>query len=479
MTDRHAGGIGWTIAAQICSVSVSLTATFILSRLLRPDDFGLVAAVAPVVGFAQQLQSLGFSSAIVHSRKIGAGQLSTLFWGSLFLSVALVILIIFASPLLARLMGDARLENIYAVGALSIVLTSLSAQPQALLARDLRFRAIAVRTIATTLFATAVTIMLAVAWQNYWALVANMLVTPLVMLVLCCSALRWRPGWPILGSGLRPLLTFSSKVWTFNQFTFVARNADSLVVASATSAHELGLYNRAYSILLFPISRAILPFGQFAVPSLSRERGDPPRYSELYWRLTMLTLLACQPLFLTALIFPEAVVQLLLGDQWEASAPVLAWFAAGGLFEVFAMTIPWALISQGRGHDLVRVGLVNSATAIASFLMGVRWGITGVAVCYVIGQALCALPHAIWVAGRTGPLDWRSMRVGLLPSGLALCASGGALEVIRRTLGSDDALVVPAALSVAYLVYAAALVSQPSARALLIRGSTTIRASSS
>jgi PST family polysaccharide transporter len=469
MTYLRSGGLGWTATAQLCAVSVSLVSTLALSRLLKAEDFGLIAATIPLIGLAQQLQGLGFYSAIVQARQVEKSQLDALFWIGLAFSSTLAGAIVLAAPALARLMGDARLQEIYTVSAAAVVLTSLAAQPQALLARDLRFRALALRTIIATLAGTVVSIVIAVVYRSYWALVANLLVVPLATLILSAPLAGWRPGLPRKGSGVRPLLNFGSTVWIFNQFSFLARHADNLIVGYATSPHDLGLYNRAYSVLLFPIGRAVVPFGQTVVPGLSRSLDEPFYYRHLYWRAATWVLLVCQPLLLTVLFFPEAVVELLLGSQWLASAPLFAWFAAGGLFEVFAITTTWLLISQGRGQDLVTVGVVNSILALLSFLLGIRWGIVGVAACYVLGQTLLAFPHTLWRSGRAGPVGRRDMLTGLLPAGIAIGGSMTGLAAVGAAADTTAWTIVPGALAVAYLAYGGVFAALPSTRAVLRR----------
>lgn len=471
MTAQAAGafrGIGWAAAGQGVTVLVSFASMLVLSRLLSPDDFGVFAAAAPIIGFAQQLQALGMNLAIVQAREVSKAQLNTLFCISFTLSLALAAIVALTGPMVARLMDEPRLEAVLAVGAIAVVLSSLSSQPQALLARGLRFRTMALRDMASALLGTLAAIALAAAWGDHWSLMASVLVTPLVAFAIAAIATRWRPGLPSREAQVRPMLGFGIRIWLSNQFAFAARQADNLIIGHAESSHALGLYNRAYSLLLFPITRIVPAFGSVAVPGLARLVDDADGSRRLYWRTVGLLLLACHPPLLAVLFFPDAMIRLLIGPQWLESTSLFTWFAVGACAEIFAATLAWLMTSRGRGNAMVRASGVCSAVALVAFFTGIRWGIEGVAAAYVIGQMLIGFPHMAWLATREGPVSPRGLATGLLPHGLGLLAAGLALAGWAQVAPDNLLLRVASAVVIAYTAYAAAFALVPEARRLML-----------
>lgn len=476
MTTRAAGGfrgIGWTALAQGMTVIVSFGSMLILSRLLSPDDFGVFAAAAPIIGFAQQLQALGTALAIVQAREVSKAQLNALFWISFSLAVVLAAVVALSGPWVARLMDEPRLEAVLAVGSLAVVLSSLASQPQALLARGLRFRTMALRDVASSLLGTLAAIALALAWGDHWGLVASALVMPLVAFAISAMATRWRPGLPERGADVRPMLGFGIRIWLANQFAFAARQGDNLVIGHAESSHALGLYNRAYSLLLFPIIRIVPAFGSVAVPGLARLVDDAEASRRLYWRTVGLLLLACHPPLLVVLFMPHALIRLLIGPQWLEAANLFSWFAAGACAEVFAATLTWLMTSRGRGNAMVRASAVCSVVALVAFVTGIRWGVEGVAIAYVASQLLIGFPHMAWLATREGPVSLPGLVRGLLPHALGLLAAGLALAAWTwpgwaQAVPDNLWLRVALAVVIAYTAYAAAFALVPQARRLML-----------
>jgi PST family polysaccharide transporter len=126
-------------------------------------------------------------------------------------------------------------------------------------------------------------------------------------------------------------------------------------------------------------------------------------------------------------------------------------------------TVRWLFLSQGRRSDLLKVGLFNAITAVASFLRGLPWGPLGVATAYTISDYLLRLPATLWSAGRRGPVGMREVVATAitLPHAAATFVTGGVLIGIALTLPNPNSTICIMLLAVlSYSVYS--LVMWPS-----------------
>ncbi len=455
-------------ASQGWNLILSISSAMVLARLLTPDDFGLFAVASPLMVFAHQIQDMGLTSAIIQARTLNKRQLDALFWLALGVSLVLTMLVVSAAPLIARLLHDTRLSAILAVCSLSIVATTLAAQPSALLSRDLRFRVIALRNMAATALATAASIAIAATTHSYWALAVSMILVPLFNFAASVRPARWHPGIPRRGAGTEALIGFGFHLSGANLLNFASRNADNLIIAYATSPRELGIYDRAYRILLYPINQALQPLGQVMIPMLSRCLDKPDRFRSQYWSAVILIHVLCLPGLVIAMIFPETVIGMLLGPRWLEGASLFGWFAGAGLFQIYLGTTSWLLISQGRGREYLYVGLLTSGVALVSFLIGIGWGIRGVALAYVLGQAIVCLPFQLWIVGRSGHVQHREMALRLLPHGCALGLACTLIATFRWQLGSPHMAALIAETVAAYATYATTIFVFSSNRLLIL-----------
>ena len=431
-----ARNFAWSGLAQGWNLGLSVASVMVIARLLPPHEYAVLAVVTPLIAMSYVVQSLGMNSAIILAKTVTKRQLNTLFWIGLALSVVIAMTLMLTAPVLARVFADPRLTPALTLAALSPMLVALGAQPSALLMRDLRFREIAIRSSAAISLGTGVSVVLAYHSRSHWALIGGMLVLHGTNTLLGALLARWRPGLPGPLAEVLPLLRFGLSVWAANLFNFAARHADNLIVAAATTPRHLGLYDRAYRVLLGPIEQAVLPLGQVLVPTLSRCTDDPERYRSHYWRAVAVLLFAVHPLLALATIDGATLVGLLLGPLWLDAAPLFGWFAATGLFQTFLATLDWLLVSQGRGGTYLRKNLLTSLVALVSFAIGIRWGIKGVAVAYALGQGVLCAPFALWLVGRNGLIRHGELLRGLMPFALALGAALAVIAASRAAFGS-------------------------------------------
>lgn len=288
------------------------------------------------------------------------------------------------------------------------------------------------------------TVALAATLHSHWALLAAPVVVPLINFGLSAGLIDWRPGRPSRSEGIESLLRFGRRICATNLLTFVSRNVDNLIVAGTSSAQQLGLYDRSYRVLLYPLTQAVVPLGQVLVPTLTRAIEDTAEYSRQFWQSSTLLLLAVVPGLALVIVFPETMIGLLLGPAWLDGAPLFACFAAAAIAEIVLAQLNWLLMSQGRARDVLRSGMVASLSALAAFCIGTNWGIIGMAVAFALARILISLPVTFALAGRRGPINRVALAGGYFPHILALSATLSALFGARGYWGTPGwSLLIP------------------------------------
>ena len=462
-------------AAQAWRVAAGFVFTVITARLLAPSDFGLMAMVATVTALTTMVQDLGAGQAIVQRDKISQGQLNSLFWISVGAGCLLALVLAVSSSAIARFFNEPRLEGLMIAFAAPIIAGGLQAVPFALLNRHMRFAELALIDALAT--AVSFVIGIGLAWQfgNYWALYATGCSSTLVLLIGCWSSSGFRPGRPELDPGTRAMIGFGSGVSGFNFANYFSRNADNILIGKFFGDASLGFYDRAYRLLLFPLSQLHAPIGRVMIPLLSRSLSDPHRYKRSYMECVSLILIATQPAIVFATLYSEDVFRLLLGDRWLACAPIFAWLGIAGLHQVMTSTFGWLYISQGRGGDFFRIGLFGAVTTVASFVAGLPWGPVGVAAAYTISDYIVRLPVILVGAGRLGPVTTRDLCALAAPHALATAAAATVLFALKTFVDTPNALMCGFLIGLSYAVYLAFLVLFPEKRGYLIRNVEFLR----
>ena len=444
---RSARGGVVTLAAQACKFGLSMSSAVVLARLLTPQDYGLIGMVAILVGFLGMFQYLGLSTATIQWSDLNHQQVSALFWMNMVLSAAIMLATIAAAPLAAWFYKEPRLIGITIGYAVSILITGLYIQHEAILIRQMRFAITAVIEVSAMAIGLGAAIVAAIYGARYWALVINQLVLAMVSVIGMWAACRWRPSLPGRSAGVRSMLKFGGNVTGFNVMQYFARNADNALIGKFWGAYQLGLYSRAYQMLLMPMQQINAPLAAVAVPALSRLADSPERYRDAYLKILEKLVMITMPLGALMIATSDWLVLLLLGPQWKETGTIFMLLGIAAIIQPVTKTSWWLFSTQGRSRDLFRWGVISAVIAVGSIIAGLPWGAKGVAATYAISDLCIATPLLFWYVGRRGPIRASDFYRTITPSIAASLCALGVVVILRPWLTNVSWLVTRLTLS--------------------------------
>jgi O-antigen/teichoic acid export membrane protein len=381
LRDRSVRGGIWTVTAQGVQFVLQSAATITLARLLTPTDFGLVAMVTAITGLGQAFADLGLSEATIQRSEITHPQVSNLFWINVGIGLLLTSTTAALAPFFAWFYREPALRNITLVVSLTFLIGGLRVQHDALLRRQMRFTALAIRDILAYLLAVPASILLAWRGAGYWAIVALPMILNGTQMVLSWTITRWIPSLPSRATRVRSLITFGGHVAASYLIIAVNSNADNVLVGWYWGAGPLGLYSRAYNLLMLPVRQFGSPARSVAIPALSRVQDEPERLARYYLGATNLMLWATAPMFGFLFVAARPIIVLTLGKQWHAAAPVFQILVIVALGQLLLESNVWLFVSRGQSRMLMNLLMVISPILIASYAIGLPFGIKGVALC--------------------------------------------------------------------------------------------------
>ena len=444
-------GISWTLLGSWVSSAVQIGTTMVLARLLTPEDFGVMAMALTLTVVVNQFRNLGLSQAVVQRVDLRWSQVNALFWVNSAAGLVLAALVALGGFPLAAFYGEPALVPICAALGAGFAVSGVAVQHGALLNRAMRFRTISLRNVLAGLLSSVAAIVAALLGMGIWALVVQHVGMLLLSTVLNWWAVPWRPGRP---RGLRevgPLLGFGAHVSVAGLFHTLSREGDNVIIGRVLDAGALGLYTRAYGLLMLPLRQLKTPVQAVMVPALAALQEEPDRYRNAYrMAISGLGHLGMPLIVVLAVTAPE-LIAVTLGDQWLAAAPIFQILAVASFVQLVSTTTGWIYTSTGRGAAYSTWAVVNGVVTVAGFLVGVRWGVTGVAVSYAVTQVLLLLPGFV-LACRHTPVrvadPFRAMLRPAVVSAVVLAATAFVRSTTAPGLGDLAALTVAAGAAV-------------------------------
>lgn len=401
---RAIRGGAFTVGSQASQFIIGLLATMVMARLLTPRDYGLIGMVTVVTGFLTIFKDIGLSRVTIQRNVLTHDEASSLFWINGAVGVVIALLTAAIAPLIARFYGEPRLTNITIALASGFLVSGFSVQHLALLRRRMRFGILAVNDVFSVTLSSIVGITMAYEQMSYWAIVGNQLTFTISGALLAWTVCRWRPSLPKRSTPVREMLAFGGNITGFTVLNYFSRNTDDLLIGRFWGSQQLGLYAKAYQLLLFPLNQINLPVGGVAVPTLSRLVDEPERYRAAFARTLDKIVLITMPLVVFLMVTSDWLIAVVLGAQWVGAAKIFMWLAIAGFVQPIGYTTGWLFTSQNRTGELLRWGVMSSFLAVGSIAAGVHWGAEGVAKSYGLTSALITTPLNLWWVGRRGPV---------------------------------------------------------------------------
>ncbi len=173
---------------------------------------------------------------------------------------------------------------------------------------------------------------------------------------------------------------------------YFVRNADYVLIQKYLGQEQLGYYNIAYRMMLYPLQNITAVFSRVMFPLYAKLQGNNPKIREMYVKLANNIALISFPLMLWITASADVLIKSLLGEKWLPTIPLLIILAPIGMIQSVYTPAGTIFKAKGRTDIWFRWGLVTGVIFVTSFVIGLKWGIYGVAVGYLIANLITIYP---------------------------------------------------------------------------------------
>ena len=373
--------VRWTSAATVARGLIQLAQMAVLARLLAPSDYGLMAIVGVVLGFANIFADLGVNSAYIQRQNVTKLERSSLFWLNVGTSAVLSLLVLAFSSTLAQWFGDERLTPLLMLAAVTFVINALGQQVRISAEKALNFRPLVLLEIVATLLGFAVAVTTAWAGWGVYALLIGAVTSALSGTVLAWIFLAdgWRPQWQFRLADVRSYLGFGSALVANNLVNEINRSIDLVLGGRMLDAAALGLYSLPRQIV-FQIQGMVNPIvTRPGFPLIAQVQADIIRVREIYLKTLNMTASTNTPLYIGLAFFAPEVVQIVLGEKWLPAAGLLRVVAVWGFLRPTGSSVGSLWLAMGRADLSLKWNLMMFLLLPPVLWVGSQFGIMGLA----------------------------------------------------------------------------------------------------
>ena len=348
------------MANQLSGMGLKLVSTVVLSRLLPPSTFGLVAMVVFFRGLMSIFGAAGFVEAAVQKKNLTLNQLNGVFWLNAGVCTLLALIFIACGPLISSFYGEPELTEICLVFGLLFVLENLFLTHGALLRRTMNYELSFVLSFFPQVVALLASITMALCGFEVWSLVGGTVVGAIISRLFYLYFVRWDPGRFKLEAGFEGMFSYGIKSSAATVVNYFSQYSQTLALGKFASAADVGMYNRGQALFQMPIQQVSWPVAQLMLPALASLQNDRKKMFELILRATWLVALITVPFTLFIVVYGDWFMVWLVGQHWEVSGQVAQWLAVASIPSLITNLIARgnaAIGRPGRGVPIAIAGL--------------------------------------------------------------------------------------------------------------------------
>jgi len=451
----------WTYLSYGLSKGTNLLTTIILTRLLTPDEFGIVGFALTAMSFLDAVRSLGIEMALIQRRDRIDEAADTAFWMGLGSNTIIWYAMILLSPLVASFFHEPLIPPILAALSFTFVISSLGSVHDALMNREMKFARRMIPSMGESIIKSIVSIGLALTLTQkgggVWALVIGQMVGRVAFTVLAWMVVRWRPRFRFHRDLAGQLLGFGYKIGIDSFLSALQANIDYVFIGRFLGEHALGLYTVAFRVPEMVIINLCIVIAQVLFPAYSILQHDREQLKRGMLTALRYVALVTVPAGIGLALISPVFTRVAFGLKFEESAPIMAVLSLYGMMLAISWNIGDVYKAIGRPDILWKTTLIEFCLLAPVLYVLAQHSAFAVSLGH-LGVAITVSLIRMVVASRVLKLPLRTFLVQFVPpltGGLVMGAAVWGVLSVTSTL--PDAASLALALITGAVVYAAAL----------------------
>ena len=397
LKDKTAKGLMWGAINNGTMQVLNLLIGIIILRQITPEDTGLVGLLAIFTAIAGNLQSSGFSTALINEKQPTAQQYNSVFWFNILMGGLLYVILFCSAPLIAWFFHQPRLINLSRFIFLSFFISSFGISTNAYMVKNMMNREITIVNLTALVISGSVAILMAINDMAYWSLAWQQVVNSTILIIGRFYYVKWKPSINITFDYIRQTFSFSMKILVTMIVNTVNQNMLTVIFGRLfRDARVVGNFFQAYKWDSMAFQTVGGMVGQVAQPVLVSVRDEKDREQLVFRKMLRFTsFLSFPALFGLALVAREFIL-CTIGWKWIECVPLLQILCISGAFMPVYTLYQNLIISHGRSDINMWLNIGQIALQLGVILAFYQQGITTMVMAYTTFNILWLLMWMIF-----------------------------------------------------------------------------------
>ncbi len=413
-------GVKWLFLGNVGSRFLEFAFGVALARLLVPADFGMLVTISVFTGFAGMIMSGGMGQSLIRAKEANEDEFNAVFTMQLALGIAIYLVFFFTAPLIGEYFRNPLYADLIRVSTLVFFLRPFAFMQNAWLNREMDFKKRSITGFIAGAISGIASVLMAWSGMGVWSLILSGLMGALstnIMLALI-TPLKLRLNFDT--TTMRRHSAYGFKITTNDFLSYLTMESKSLIISKLAGPAFLGFFNKSESLSRIPNQLFMSATIQPVFRAMSKVQNDLDQTKYMFYRAITLLMVYTTPLYVGLWWVAEPFIRVVYGEKWlPVAEPLRILVIAGILFNILG---PCGVLldAQNRLTQEMQALIVRLAVTITACLIGLSWGLTGVAWAILFTHVFSTTYYYILVR-RTIPTRPKEL-LGAITPGLALNA---------------------------------------------------------
>jgi PST family polysaccharide transporter len=377
----------WNALGVLFRQALLIVSTVVLARVLGPSGYGVVALVLVYTSITTLLLDQGLSTWLVRAKDVTRENVASAQTINIVLSMMMGGITVASAHSLAGVFHSPNLGDMLVVLGIALPLKGLGVVPRVLLARALNFRLQALADVIASIFGLCAVVCVLAFDASPWAFVAQVIVSDLILSAILTYLAK--PPLPNSGlNGAKQMVQFGGRVLASNGLAYIVQNTDNLLIARYIGDASLALYSVAYRFVTLPVQLVGQIISRVLYAVVAQKVNDNQTYLPAIRTTVRCLSVLVLPGMALICVHSTTIVEGVLGNEWKDSALPLSILAVAGARQAITTINSPVMMALDRVKELLRFSLLAAAVQVSAIVIGLQWGIVGVAAAFTVAGFL-------------------------------------------------------------------------------------------
>lgn len=378
----------WRFAERCGAQLVAFVVSVVLARILDPDAYGTVALITVFTTILQVFVDSGLGNALIQKKDADDLDFSTVFFTNIVFCTVLYLGLFVSAPFIAQFYENVSLTPYIRVLGLTILVSGIKNVQQAYVSKKLMFKKFFFATLAGTIMAAVVGIIMALNGFGVWALVAQQIVNVSVDTFVLWVTVKWRPTFEFSFERLKGLFSYGWKLLASSLLDTIYADLRQLIIGKMYSSADLAYYNQGKKFPNLIVTNVNTSIDSVLLPVMSGAQDDKVRVKSMMRRSLTTSIYIMAPLMIGLAFVAEPVVSLILTDKWLPSVPFLRIFCITYMLRPVHTANLNAIKALGRSDLFLKLEIVKKVVGLILLGLTMQHGVMAMAYSLLISNVL-------------------------------------------------------------------------------------------